>query len=353
MAEQLNIKRIDWVDYAKGICIILVVMMHSTLGVEKAAGALSFVHHFIDWARPFRMPDFFLISGLFLAARIDKPWRQYLDTKFIHFFYFYILWMSLQLLSKAYGIYHNEGLVGLLRDYALGFVEPFGTLWFIYMLAIFFVVTKLLRNVSPLLVFATAALLEAAHINTGAMVIDEFASRYVYFFTGFWMAAQVFNFADFINQRSSVVILAGLVIWGFANYGMVQSGWAIMPGISLPLGFIGAGAVICTGVLLSKFKIADALRYCGQNSIVIYLSFFLFMAGSREALLRFVPSLDIGVVALLVTFTGVVGSLLLFWVTRATRLSFLFKRPDWAKLAKPVSRWHSPNYVKQLNIKAR
>src|SRR2546421_9901939 len=30
--------RIDWVDYAKGICIVMVVMMHSVLGVEKAAG---------------------------------------------------------------------------------------------------------------------------------------------------------------------------------------------------------------------------------------------------------------------------------------------------------------------------
>ncbi len=27
-------ERIDWVDYAKGICIVMVVMMHSTLGVE-------------------------------------------------------------------------------------------------------------------------------------------------------------------------------------------------------------------------------------------------------------------------------------------------------------------------------
>jgi hypothetical protein len=25
--------RIDWVDYAKGICIVMVVMMHSVLGV--------------------------------------------------------------------------------------------------------------------------------------------------------------------------------------------------------------------------------------------------------------------------------------------------------------------------------
>jgi uncharacterized membrane protein YcfT len=33
--------RIDWVDYAKGICIVLVVMMHSTLGVEKAPGGCA------------------------------------------------------------------------------------------------------------------------------------------------------------------------------------------------------------------------------------------------------------------------------------------------------------------------
>ena len=27
-------QRVDWVDYAKGFCIVMVVMMHSTLGVE-------------------------------------------------------------------------------------------------------------------------------------------------------------------------------------------------------------------------------------------------------------------------------------------------------------------------------
>ncbi len=36
--------RVSWVDYAKGICIILVVLMHSTLGVEKAGGELSRLH---------------------------------------------------------------------------------------------------------------------------------------------------------------------------------------------------------------------------------------------------------------------------------------------------------------------
>jgi uncharacterized membrane protein YcfT len=39
IAAQQQPGRIDWVDYAKGICIVFVVMMHSTLGVEAAANA--------------------------------------------------------------------------------------------------------------------------------------------------------------------------------------------------------------------------------------------------------------------------------------------------------------------------
>ena len=77
--------RIDWVDYAKGICIVMVVMMHSTLGMELAAGREGFMHHAVEFARPFRMPDFFLISGLFLARVIDRARRDYLDRKVPHF----------------------------------------------------------------------------------------------------------------------------------------------------------------------------------------------------------------------------------------------------------------------------
>ena len=46
--------------------------MHSTLGVEAAAGQQGFMHLFVEFAKPFRMPDFFLISGLFLARVIDR-----------------------------------------------------------------------------------------------------------------------------------------------------------------------------------------------------------------------------------------------------------------------------------------
>jgi uncharacterized membrane protein YcfT len=82
---QMHDRRVDWVDYAKGFCIIFVVMMHSALGVEQAVGREDWLHPVIDFALPFRMPDFFMISGLFLANVIDRSWRQYLDRKVVHF----------------------------------------------------------------------------------------------------------------------------------------------------------------------------------------------------------------------------------------------------------------------------
>src|ERR1700739_5073479 len=93
--------RIDWVDYAKGICIVMVVMMHSVLGVELAAGQTGFMHLVVIVAKPFRMPDFFLISGLFVSVVIDRDWRTYLDRKVVHFAYFYVLWVTIQFGFKA------------------------------------------------------------------------------------------------------------------------------------------------------------------------------------------------------------------------------------------------------------
>src|SRR5258708_12206844 len=83
--------RIDWVDYAKGICIVMVVMMHSVLGVELAAGQAGFMHVLVAFAKPFRMPDFFLISGLFLSVVIARAWPIYLARNAAHFSSSYVL----------------------------------------------------------------------------------------------------------------------------------------------------------------------------------------------------------------------------------------------------------------------
>lgn len=325
-------KRIDWVDYAKGICIILVVMMHSTLGVEAALGEVSWLNAFIEWARPFRMPDFFLISGLFLATRINRPWRDYLDTKFVHFAYFYILWMTIQFSLKGPGMVAESGAGNAAIFYLQGFVQPYGTLWFIYLLGVFFVVTKLLQRVPVIAVWLGAALLESANIHTGWMVADEFASRFIYFYSGYILAPHVFAVAQRFSALGLAALLSGLGVWAVINGYLVTGGYAVLPGMSLALGFIGTSALIALSVLLTRAKFMDWLRYCGEHSIVIYLSFFVFMAASRVVLLKLGFIADAGVISLIVTAAGVLGPVLLFFAVRRTPLKFLFERPAMFRL---------------------
>lgn len=326
----LDSKRVAWVDYAKGFCIIMVVMMHSTLGVEKAAEHASWMDAVIAFAKPFRMPDFFLISGLFLARVIDRDWGDYLDRKVYHFIYFYAIWVTIQFAFKAPALLHGEGVIGGLEDYLYLYIEPFGTLWFIYVLPLFFVVTKLLRNAPPLLVWSIAAMAQMAQVNTGFTVIDESCARFVYFYSGYLAAPYVFQFADRVAERPRLAV-AALVVWAAFEAAVVFSGYSAVPGIGLGLGFIGALAVVALSTLLSTRDWALPIRYAGQNSLVVYLAFFLPMAATRAALLRFEPDFDLGLTSLIVTAVAVILPLVLFELVKDTRFNFLFRRPAWAK----------------------
>jgi uncharacterized membrane protein YcfT len=320
-------KRVDWVDYAKGICIVMVVMMHSTLGVEAAAGREGWLHALVAFAKPFRMPDFFLISGLFLARVIDRDWRLYLDRKVVHFAYFYVLWMTIQFVFKAPGLAAQESVTAVISLYAVSFIEPFGTLWFIYLLPIFFIASKLTRWVPPIIVWVIAAALEIAPIATGWTVIDEFAGRFVYFYTGYVLAPHIFRLARFVIDAAPARTAMALLSWVLLNGVLVFAGLADLPVLSLALGLLGAMAIVCIAALLAQSDVADCLRYCGKHSIVIYLAFFLPMAATRALLLKSGFIADVGTMAVLVTLAGVIGSLLIYWLVRGTALRFLFERP--------------------------
>lgn len=331
MSFAATTQRVDWVDVAKGLCIIFVVMMHSTLGVGAALGEEGWMHKIVEFARPFRMPDFFMIAGLFLAARIDRPWRGYLDTKVAHFAYFYVLWVTIQFAFKAPSFIGEYGVLGMLKLYALSYVQPFGTLWFIYLLPIFFVVAKLARPLHWGIVLAAAAALEIAPIHTGSVIIDEFCARFVYFYAGYALAPHIFRLAA--NAARTPAATGALIgLWALINGILVHQGLAGLPFMSLLLGFAGAGAIVITAVFLSMIPVSRVLRYLGEHSIVVYLAFFLPMAVVRIAMIK-LGFTDPGMLSLLVTIAGVTGPVVFYEIIqRFGVLGFLFRRPDWARV---------------------
>jgi uncharacterized membrane protein YcfT len=328
--------RVDWVDYAKGICIIMVVMMHSVLGVELAAGQTGFMHLLVAFAKPFRMPDFFMISGLFLPLVINRDWRIYLDRKVVHFAYFYVLWVTIQFGFKAPGFAAETSWAHAGYLYLESFIEPFGTLWFIYELPIFFVVTKATRRLPPLLIWGLAAILEMSHLSTGWTAIDEFGARFVYFYTGYLFADRVFALSNRARAAPRLA-LAALALWALVDESLVQLGVSEWPLISLSLGLAGACAIVTIGTLLARAKWLDFVRFCGEHSIVIYLAFFLPMAATRTLLLHTGIIHDVGVMSLTVTLVALFGALAIWQAAIRFGANFLFERPDafWIAPKKP------------------
>lgn len=324
--------RIDWIDYAKGICIVLVVMLYAVDWIEGAIGREGWLHRFVDFAKPFRMPDFFLVSGLLLSRTIQRDWLTYLDRKVVHFAYFYLLWLTISLPLMRLGTIADNGWGGLGLFYLHSLVRPYHWLWFIYLLPVFFVVTKLALRAPRILVWIAAAGLHLAQIESDVKVLDKFAQYYVFFYTGYALAPQVFKFADAVLAQPRWA-LAGLVLWAVFEGYAAFSPYAALPVASLALAFLGAAAVIAVAALMSGTTLFGPLRYCGANSIVVYLAFFIPAVLARAVLKRQDIVSDVGTLSLIATLAGVLGALVLYWVVRGTRLRFLFERPGWFRLS--------------------
>src|SRR5688572_1545782 len=101
--------RYAWIDYAKGICIILVTFRHVQEGLHPAGEdylypGLKFADVFFF---SFRMPLFFIVSGIFLGGALErKSVNEYIGSRFKTIVYPLLVWgtiqVTLQLLFKDY-----------------------------------------------------------------------------------------------------------------------------------------------------------------------------------------------------------------------------------------------------------
>jgi uncharacterized membrane protein YcfT len=187
-----------------------------------------------------------------------------------------------------------------------------------------------------------AAILQIMPIETGSFLLDEFCERWVYFLAGYLLSARIFALAAWAPANARPALL-GLALWAVVNGLLALSAsplssfptFAELPLVSLLLGLAGAVAIVVGSSLLAAYarQAAEPLRYCGENSIAIYLAFFLPMAATRTILIKTGIIADVGMVSLLVLLAAVVAPLLLERIVRHTPLSFLFRRPAWAHIA--------------------
>lgn len=134
----LQKSRLYWVDYLKGIAIILVVYRHSLLGIQRSGLNISnaFVNaNMIFYS--FRMPLFFMLSGIFISRSLAKrSVKEFIASKFETLLYPYFIWVTIQItLQIVMSSFTNSNRT--LIDYTYIFYQPRNLDQFWYLPALF------------------------------------------------------------------------------------------------------------------------------------------------------------------------------------------------------------------------
>ena len=224
------------------------------------------------------------------------------------------------------------GADGTLLAYILAYVQPFGLLWFIYLLPIFFLVLRLTQGAPMLAQFAFAIACKYMFFDTDIKIVEFFSKYYVFFLAGHLGKDIWFKMAETARQQKGATIV-GLTVWTLANGAVLYFGYTQFTPVAIVMGILGFIAVIEFLAILPKRGLAQILTFCGQRSLPIYLGFFLPMGVSRLVLPKLCPLCSAGMISFLVSVIAILGAIAMFEVVkRIPILSFLYKRPHWARL---------------------
>ena len=291
--------RADWVDYGKGIGIILVVYghllssgFHAGLNIPERFYILS-----DSIVYSFHMPFFFFLSGLFVEGSLQKRGpKSYLFDKFSRIAYPYLIWSVLQVSTEV--IFSSQTQKGAsLADLLAIPYKPWGQFWFIYALLLMHIVytvfTYCFGKYSTLLMFIIASILYLNPSHSSLMGLFGFSMHFLFFVSGIVFRRYFINMEKYNAPLWAVVILF-IVFMGSAYFifgNLVEpvrmaSGAQTHPFYFLYLAVLGITFCICLSQYLSKKNGFQFLQILGIYSLQIYLVHMLAGVGTRMVLLH-------------------------------------------------------------------
>lgn len=337
--------RADWADIAKAASIVGVVLLHVTGEFSREICGTRHTADCTGWGEvnavltPLRVPLFFAISGYFAQTALARPWRQVIGPRVVNNLYVYFLWtvLGLWLLLWLDAITERQLSAGLHRSW-LGY----GDYWYVFALAVFFPVTKLLRRVPGWVMvgvalgvgYATPWVVEVLGGHDDKRVW-RLTFYFVYFVIGARLGALLGRTAE-VGRRSVAAFGAAVVALTVLDAVYLSAGelW-LRPVVSVLAVF--AGAAIASW--LSRFRVARAFgRVVGHRTLGVYLLQGLLVSllmpvaiawleptpeGSRWVWLGLIPAMTVLVVLL---------SLVVYDVTSRFGLRLLYRLPG-------VDRW--------------
>lgn len=334
--------RNDWVDYAKAIGIVLVVVGHVERGLVSA-GILSpsVLQALVDSViYSFHMPLFFFLSGLFFIQTMNRRGAGgTMLSKIDTVFYPFVLWSILQGTIEVVLARYTNGDLTLHRVFELLW-HPRAQFWFLYALFMVFLVSVVMYRSRvlylPILGFwATIYTFQRFLPELG--VGDFLVQNAVFFSLGVCFAAYPVG----LDRRPALwaLLIGGLfVVAEYVFHGVLERKYVDRGAVSLAVAVLG----IYLTVVISMWAAAQPKRWVlliGTMSMHIYLMHILTGSGVRVILDRVFGVDDPAVHMVLGTLAGVVIPIVAAQILLKMNFGFLFAIPDRLSLAK---RWGAP-----------
>ncbi|HMR91325.1 MAG TPA: acyltransferase [Chitinophagaceae bacterium] len=346
--DVLRRSRLPWIDYLKGIAIFLVVYRHALLGIQRSG---IYTYPILEQLNmifySFRMPLFFILSGLFISKSLSKNTvPELIEKKTNSILYPYFVWAFIQIsLQIIFSSVTNASRSA--ADYTYIFYHPRMLDQFWYLPALF--------NVSVAYMFTKGVLRVPAAWQPVIGIVLYFCSPYIrdismisdmmefYLFFSIGDITSRFFFSPKTQETLKKVPL--LIVTGIV-FGITQ--WLYLkqpeyyyrdtvPGqlLFLFIALIGCFSMILVAFRLQALNILKVLRIPGYYSIYIYLTHVLIIALTRIVLTKFFHIENGLLVLVIAIFSGIIIPIILYRVLSHNKIGqYLYTyRPE--KKGKP------------------
>lgn len=326
-------ERNTWVDYAKGIGIILVVYGHVARGVFNAGlpmdeGRYVLVDSIIY---SFHMPLFFFLSGLFFYDSLMKRGTTGLIVNKIDtIVYPFLLWSLLQGLFEVILSDYTNGDVTLSQVVFSLVWSPRAQFWFLYALFLVFVVCSFVyaragrRLFLPiLLVFSALYVFRQEMVSNSA--VQFVLANAVFFALGIWVNEIK---ASLLARHTQLMLLFGalFVLGQYVFHITLGLTWDVGGLPVLVLATISILFMVTLSMWLGQFRI-QWLLFVGASSMTIYLLHILAGSGVRVIMSGFLDIDSIAVHLLVGTLVGLAAPLLAQVIIQRYNLYMLLTPP--------------------------
>lgn len=309
--------RIGWIDTARGLGIVLVVIGHVERGLVDAGLAQGRGWLVFDTLLySFHMPLFMALAGLHVPHSLARGRIPFLTAKLRTVYYPYLLWslvqgvMLVMLSSTA-----NNG-----AQWSDVWQIPWRPMWHFWFLAalMLYMLLVAITGVRPALLGALAlvALVLACGMEVGGSLAYRILYHLPFFVIGVLLAKPV------MAWRPARPLLAAALFAGGWAVSLLALPWHLPHGYmapaAIPAALFGTAAMLC---LAQGIGSARGLALAGRWSLSIYVMHVLFAAAMRIVLLRYGPAMPVLPLFGLCVVAGLAGPMIVH--AAATRMRFL------------------------------